>query len=197
MIPKEILDAIKTFQNNGFDTTNIKKAVLRKAELELGSKPIKKEKPKVVEQKTDTQLVEEFPKDKITKLPSGKSTAGIKWNGAGFTKFNSVSEEELIGKQLIATMVKRPLTDFTLEVLFSMYSDKELRSWFTVHHIVEKLKPQYNPENDLLVRVEIYKTLNQGLIDEDKNSNHSKAYVYSINKHGIRYLTERLKWKNL
>ena len=193
MIPKEILDAIKTFQNNGFDTTNIKKAVLRKAELELGSKPIKKEKPKVVEQKTDAELIADFEaKGKVKKLPSGKSTAG-KFNGVGFTKFNSVSEEELIGKQLIAKLVKRPLTDFTLEVLFSMYSDKELRSWFTVHHIVEKLKPQYNPENDLLVRVEIYKTLNQGLIDEDKNSNHSKAYVYSINKHGIRYLTERLK----
>ena len=188
MIPKEILDAIKTFQNNGFDTTNIKKAVLRKAELELGSKPIKKEKPKVVEQKTDTQLVEEFPKDKITKLPNGKSTAG-RWNGVGFSKFKPVSEEELIGKQLIATMVKRPLTDFTLEVLFSMWTDKAIE-WFAVHTLVEKVKTQYNSENDLLVRVEIYKTLNQGLIDEDKRK---RPYVYCLNKYGFRYLTERLK----
>ncbi len=193
MIPKEILDAIKTFQNNGFDTTNIKKAVLRKAELELGSKPIKKEKPKVVEKKTDAELISDFEaREQVKTIPNGKSTAG-RWNGVGFSKFNSVSKEEEIGKQLIAKLVKRPLSDFTLEVLFSMYSDKELRSWFTVHHIVENVKTQYNSENDLLVRVEIYKTLNQGLIDEDKNSNHSKAYVYSINKHGIRYLTERLK----
>ena len=181
MIPKEILDAIKTFQNNGFDTTNIKKAVFRKAELELGSKPIKKEKPKVVEQKTDDQLIAEHIKDKgVTTERKGKAKYfdGVAWKDY---------DGDILGKKEIGSKVKLPFNDLTIDVVLIMVD----QGWLSCRQITEFNfgKEKFNNSYDKEVRIEIYKLEDRQFID--KRIEGINRHFYKLNTRGLEFINKK------
>ena len=181
MIPKELLDAIKTFQNNGFDTTNIKKAVLRKAELELGSKPIKKEKPKVVDQKTDDQLIAEHIKDKgVTTKRKGKAKY---FDGVAFKDYDS----DILGKKEIGSKVKLPFNDLTIDVVLIMIE----RGWLSCRQITEFNFGKENFDNsyDKEVRIEIYKLEDRQFID--KRIEGINRHFYKLNTRGLEFINKK------
>ena len=184
VIPKEILDAIKTFQNNGFDTTKLKKAVLRKAELELGGKPIKKEKPKSVnasdKPKTDEQLIADHIQNNgvITKRKGN----GVYWNGTQFKEY----EKDNLGKKEIASRTRLPVSNLNIDILFLMIGNKD---WFTCRQLTELHFHKFDNELDKTVRVELYKSVDLGLIINKLQG--KNRYFYKLSDYGFQFINKK------
>jgi hypothetical protein len=187
MIPKEILDAIKTFQNNGFNTQNLKKAVLKKVELELDGKPIKKEKSEPVAEsvkkvKTDDELIaEHIQNNGVTKERKGKAKY---WDGVKFCNFN----EDIAGKKEIGSKVKLPITDLTFDILYLMIGGVQ-DSWFSCRQLTEMQFGSFDNQLDKTVRIELYKSEGYNFID--KKIEGINRHFYRINKLGLDFINKQ------
>ena len=127
MIPKDLVNAIKVFEKHGFNIDNVKKAVLQKAQKQLDGISKKKPKPviKSVEKKTDEQLIaEHIQSNGVTKERKGPAKY---WDGVKWCDYNN----DILGKKEIASRVKLPFTDLTVNiVLIMIIEDNKQKSDF-------------------------------------------------------------------
>ena len=185
MIPKDLMNAIKVFENYGFDISNTKKAVLKKAEIELNGLSKKKDKPKPViksvKKKTDEQkIAEHIALNGVTTERKGKAKYydGVKWCDY---------DNDIIGKKEIGSKVKQPLNDLTYNVLIHFLN----QDWLSCRQITEAQFGKENFDNtlDKEVRIEIYKLEDRKFID--KSIEHSNRHYYKLNKLGLEFINRK------
>ena len=185
MIPKDLMNAIKVFENYGFDISNTKKAVLKKAEIELNGITKKKEKPKPViksvEKKTDEQLIAEHIQDKgVTTERKGKAKYfdGVAWKDY---------DGDILGKKEIGSKVKLPFNDLTIDVVLIMVD----QGWLSCRQITEFNFGKENFDNsyDKEVRIEIYKLEDRQFID--KKIEGINRHFYKLNNRGLEFINKK------
>ena len=185
MIPKDLVNAIKVFEKHGFNIANVKKAVLEKAQKQLDGISKKKEKPKPViksvEKKTDEQLIaEHIQSNGVTKERKGPAKY---WDGVKWCDYNN----DILGKKEIASRVKLPFTDLTVNIVLIMIG----QDWLSCRQITEAHfgKENFNNTLDKEGRIEIYKLEDRKFID--KSIEHSNRHYYKLNKLGLEFINRK------
>ena len=185
MIPKDLVNAIKVFEKHGFNIANVKKAVLEKAQKQLDGISKKKEKPKPViksvEKKTDEQLIaEHIQSNGVTKERKGPAKY---WDGVKWCDYNN----DILGKKEIASRVKLPFTDLTINIVLILI-DQE---WLSCRQITEFHygKENFNNSLDKEVRIEIYKLEDRKFID--KKIEGINRHYYKLNKLGLEFINRK------
>ena len=185
MIPKDLMNAIKVFENYGFDISNTKKAVLKKAEIELNGLSKKKDKPKPViksvKKKTDEQkIAEHIALNGVTTERKGPAKY---WNGVKWCDYDN----DILGKKEIGSKVKHPLNDLTYNVLIHFLN----QDWLSCRQITEAQFGKENFDNtlDKEVRIEIYKLEDRKFID--KKIEGTNRHFYKLNKLGYNHLVKK------